>query len=406
MKAPFALFLALTCVLILSHVIAQHHYNDSLYIIQQDESCHDYTTKETCLPNHCVWCVCAAVPSSCYTPKEADDLPPAIFKCTKEQEKLSWELPQLPSTFSELDNLFEAWKDKHNKKYDSFGQNELRRGIFEINARSVAAHNRKKDKSFTMELNEFADVTWDEFQSWYLGAPQECSATINTENKMVYNDVPATKDWRADGVVSPVKSQGKCGSCWTFSTTGCLESHVKLKHGEFTILSEQNLLDCAQNFDNHGCNGGLPSHAFEYVKYNGGLDKEDSYPYEAKEGKCKFNTYHVGVQVEKVVNITSRNENELKAAVGSVGPVSIAFQVVSDFRFYKSGVYESTKCLSGEKNVNHAVLSVGYGIEDGKNHWIVKNSWGVKWGMNGFFQIARGSNMCGLADCASYPVVV
>ena len=110
--------------------------------------------------------------------------------------------------------------------------------------------------------------------------------------------------------------------------------------------------------------------------------------------------------MDQVVNITSRNEKELEAAVGSVGPVSIAFQVVSDLRFYKSGVYESTECRSGEKDVNHAVLSVGYGVEDGKNHWIVKNSWGSKWGMNGFFQIARGSNMCGLADCASYPVVV
>jgi cathepsin H len=130
-----------------------------------------------------------------------------------------------------------------------------------------------------------------------------------------------------------------------------------------------------------------------------------TYPYEAKEGKCKFNTYHVGAQVEQVVNVTSRNEKELKAAVGTAGPVSIAFQVVSDFRFYKSGVYESKECHSGEKDVNHAVLAVGYGVEDSKKHWIVKNSWGAKWGMEGFFQIARGSNMCGLADCASYPVV-
>ncbi|CAH0482923.1 unnamed protein product [Peronospora belbahrii] len=358
-----------------------------------------------CIQNHCAWCICAAVPSSCFTRKEADLLPPAVFKCFKEKQTISWELTEVPSTFNELDSLFEVWKAEHGKSYDSSIQNELRKGIFEINARSVAAHNSKTNKSFTMELNEFADTTWDEFQTWYLGTPQECSATT-TVNDVTYGQVPAEKDWKADGAVSPVKNQGKCGSCWTFSTTGCLESHVKLKHGKFTILSEQNLLDCAQNFDNHGCKGGLPSHAFEYVKYNGGLDKEDTYPYEAKEGKCKFNTYHVGVQVNQVVNITSRNEKELEAVVGLIGPVSIAFQVVSDFRFYKSGVYESTKCRSGEKDVNHAVLSVGYGVEDGKKHWIVKNSWGSKWGMDGFFQIARGSNMCGLADCASYPVVV
>lgn len=222
----------------------------------------------------------------------------------------------------------------------------------------------------------------------------------------MYGAVPDEKDWRHDGAVSPVKNQGKCGSCWTFSSTGCLESHLKLKHGKMVLLSEQNLLDCAGAFDNHGCNGGLPSHAFEYVHYNGGIDTEESYPYEAKAGKCKFNEYHVGAQVESVVNITARDEAELKGAVGSAGPVSVAFQVVSDFRFYKSGVYESTECKSGEQDVNHAVLAVGYGTEEGKKHWIVKNSWGDAWGMDGFFQIARDKNMCGVAVCASYPVLV
>ncbi|KAF1790610.1 Cysteine peptidase, asparagine active site [Phytophthora cactorum] len=337
MKSPFVLVAALVSLTVAARTNAQSHPDVPLVFSNGEEgSCHGFTTKDTCMKNHCAWCICAAVPSSCYSLEEADQLPPAIFQC-----------------------------DKGNSPV--VGPDD---GPVDIGG----AHQ-----------------------------PQ-CSATET--NDVVYGEVPVQKDWRADGAVSPVKNQGKCGSCWTFSTTGCLESHVKLKHGEFTILSEQNLLDCAQNFDNHGCNGGLPSHAFEYVKYNGGLDTEETYPYEAKEGKCKFNTYHVGAQVDQVVNITARNENELKAAVGSTGPVSIAFQVVSDFRFYKSGVYESKECHSGEKDVNHAVLAVGYGVEDGKNHWIVKNSWGTKWGMDGFFQIARGSNMCGVADCASYPVVV
>ncbi|KAI9918903.1 hypothetical protein PsorP6_012080 [Peronosclerospora sorghi] len=371
----------------------------------KDNSCHENTSKDMCLKNHCAWCVCAAVPSSCYSLEEADQLPPAVFECAKGPKITSWELEKVTSTSAELNSLFQAWKVEHGKSYDSDAEDELRRGIFEVNARSVAAHNSKEDKSFTMELNEFADTTWVEFQSWYLGDPQECSATT-VEKDELYIDVPDVKDWREDGVVSPVKNQGKCGSCWTFSTTGCLESHVKLKHGKFTLLSEQNLLDCAQDFDNHGCHGGLPSHAFEYIKYNGGLDTEETYPYEAKNGKCRFNTYHVGVQVDQVVNITMRDEKALKSAVGTVGPVSVAFQVVSDFRFYKSGVYESTKCRDGEKDVNHAVLAVGYGVEEGEAHWIVKNSWGVKWGDKGFFKIARGRNMCGIAVCASYPVIV
>lgn len=131
-----------------------------------------------------------------------------------------------------------------------------------------------------------------------------------------------------------------------------------------------------------------------------------TYPYEAKEGKCKFNTYHVAAQVDQVVNITARDETELKGAVGTTGPVSVAFQVVSDFRFYKSGVYKSKDCHSGEKDVNHAVLAVGYGVEDGEKFWTIKNSWGDKWGMDGFFEIARDENMCGIADCASFPVLI
>lgn len=169
--------------------------------------------------------------------------------------------------------LFGAWKKVHNKVYDSPFEHAVRQRVFESNAQLVSAHNNDPSASFTMELNQFADTTWEEFKQWYLGNPQTCSATHGGSH-ITYSDVPDEKDWRIDGAVSPVKNQGKCGSCWTFSTTGCLESHLKLKHGKMILLSEQNLLDCAQAFDNHGCNGGLPSHAFEYVKYNGGIDTE------------------------------------------------------------------------------------------------------------------------------------
>lgn len=234
------------------------------------------------------------------------------------------------------------------------------------------------------------------------------SRSVSPSTPRHYSTVPESKDWRDMDAVSPVKNQGKCGSCWTFSTTGALESHYKLKHGgEFVLFSEQNLIDCAQAFDNHGCNGGLPSHAFEYVHYNGGLDTEETYPYHGVEEKCKFNNHHVGVNVESSVNITAQNEHELKGAVGTVGPVSVAFQVSSDFRFYKSGVYSSKQCKSGVTDVNHAVLAVGYGTVMNTNQpfWIIKNSWGVTWGMSGYFEIERNSNMCGIADCASYPNV-
>jgi cathepsin H len=232
-----------------------------------------------------------------------------------------------------------------------------------------------------------------------------------TSNSTIqYGAAPVSRDWRSEGVVTRVKSQGVCGSCWAFSATGCVESHHAIKHGTQVLLSEQNLVDCAHAFNNHGCFGGLPSQAFEYIHYNGGIDTEASYRYKAWGGKCQFDQRHVGARVDAVVNITSRNEDELKAAVGAVGPVSIAFQSRLDMMFYKSGVYASTKCHDEETYVNHAVLAVGFGTTAGNGDstpfWIVKNSWSDKWGMDGYFLIKRGVNMCGLADCASYVVVV
>ncbi|XP_056860018.1 thiol protease aleurain-like [Raphanus sativus] len=129
------------------------------------------------------------------------------------------------------------------------------------------------------------------------------------------------KDW-GDGIVSPVKEQGKCGSCWTFSTTGALEAAYHQAFGKGISLSEKQLVDCAGDFNNFGCNGGLPSQAFEYIKSNGGLDTEEAYPYTAKNGTCKYSAENVGVQVLDSVNITMGAEDELKHAIGLIGATS------------------------------------------------------------------------------------
>uniref|UniRef100_A0A3B3UKJ9 Cathepsin H n=1 Tax=Poecilia latipinna TaxID=48699 RepID=A0A3B3UKJ9_9TELE len=149
---------------------------------------------------------------------------------------------------------------------------------------------------------------------------------------------------------------GACGSCWTFSTTGCLESVTAISTGKLVPLSEQQLVDCAQDFNNHGCNG--------YYDEMGMVD-----------------------------------------AVATRNPVSFAFEVTSDFMHYHQGVYTSTKCHNTTDKVNHAVLAVGYGQDNGTPYWIVKNSWGPYWGIDGYFLIEMGKNMCGLAACSSFPVV-
>ncbi|XP_065836254.1 pro-cathepsin H-like [Oscarella lobularis] len=303
---------------------------------------------------------------------------------------------------------FLKWMKEHNKSYETKEELLKREKIFERNLAEINEHNAKNGTSYERGLNAFSDMEFEEFKKFYLiTSPQNCSATNHQGLHVGYHaNLPRSIDWRTRGIVTPVKNQGRCGSCWTFSTTGALECHHALATGDLVSLSEQNLVDCAGNFDNNGCDGGLPSHAFEYIHYNKGIESEEDYPYVGKDSKCKFNLSKVAATVKSSFNITKGDEEEIVRCVALNGPVSIAYDVVKDFSSYKKGVYKSDECHKDASSVNHAVLAVGYGeTDDGQKYWIVKNSWGASWGMNGYFWMERGTNMCGLAECASYPIV-
>ncbi|XP_013865872.1 pro-cathepsin H [Austrofundulus limnaeus] len=293
--------------------------------------------------------------------------------------------------------------DDHNKRYTSEDLHHRLR-VFTENKRTVDSHNAG-NHSFTMGLNQFSDLTFEEFKKIYLQTPQICSVT---KGNHVFGTGPHPDfvDWRVKGnFVTPVKNQGFCGSCWTFSTTGCLESVNAIATGKLISLSEQQLLDCSSSFNNSGCLGGLPSHSFEYIKYNKGLMTEEDYPYKGFVGTCKFESQLTAVFVQDVVNITCNDEKAMVDAVARLNPITVSFDVTSDFKHYKDGVYSSAQCKKTADSVNHAVLAVGFGSEEnGKAYWIVKNSWGPAWGKDGYFLIERGTNMCGLATCSSYPL--
>jgi C1A family cysteine protease len=207
-------------------------------------------------------------------------------------------------------------------------------------------------------------------------------------------------DWRSKGAVTPVKNQGQCGSCWSFSTTGSLEGALFLKTGKITPLSEQNIMDC--DSVDQSCNGGLMDNAFEWIEKNGGVCSEADYPYEGADGSCKTSCTKVpGTTIKSYVDV-AKTEDALMAAVAQQ-PTSIAVNANMFWQLYSGGVLSA---LCGAK-LDHGVLAVGYGT-DGKDYWKVKNSWGSSWGESGYIRVQRGkggSGECGILTSASYPVL-
>lgn len=277
------------------------------------------------------------------------------------------------------------------------------------NYKKVEYHNSAGEYSYELEMNGFADMTHKEFAEIYLiqlGRPgvKGCSKWVEPKNATV----PDTVDWREKGVVTPIKNQGQCGSCWAFSTTGSLEGQHAIVTGKLVSLSEQELVDCSGKFGNEGCNGGEMEWAYDFIISRGskGLCTEDSYPYKAHDEKCREDTCTTGATCTGCVTLPSKNETALKIAVGSIGPISVGIDASEEaFQLYKKGVYDPKHC--SKTQLDHGVLAVGYGTEDGKDYWLVKNSWGTDWGMKGYIMMARNKHdECGIATDASYPTGV
>jgi len=314
----------------------------------------------------------------------------------------------------------EEWnhfKLKYSKKYNDLLEDRFRQKIFLENKLEIARHNQMYERgevAFKLGLNKYADLLHQEFVSAMNGYGYNHSSSVmrrlNTRKAVTFIK-PAVRvadsvDWREKGAVTPVKDQGSCGSCWAFSTTGSLEGQHFRATGQLVSLSEQNLVDCSGNYGNQGCNGGLTDEAFQYIIDNGGIDTEDSYPYEAVEGTCRYDSNKRGAGDTGFVDIPRGDEDQLKSAVGAIGPVSIAIDASQkSFQLYSSGVYYEPNCSSDQ--LDHAVLAVGYGTDNqGQDFWLVKNSWGTSWGDNGYILMARNkNNNCGVATDASYPLV-
>jgi cathepsin L len=208
--------------------------------------------------------------------------------------------------------------------------------------------------------------------------------------------------------LTEVKDQGQCGSCWSFSATTAVESAMFLKTGVLESLSEQQLLDCDET--DKACNGGMMDDAFKYIEGAGGLCTSESYPYEANKGTCRVDECTIVDQSDVVsfVDVTDQTEQGLKEAI-AVQPVAIGINAAKkSFQLYQSGVFSGQCGLM----IDHGVVAVGYGTdeESGMDYWMVRNSWGGKWGEEGYIRMARETQVpkrgkCGIYTAASRPVL-
>lgn len=237
----------------------------------------------------------------------------------------------------------------------------------------------------------------------YMCSEFEPSTEVDCDEFLKYSSLPDSIDWRQYGVVTPIKNQGHCGSCWTFSATGAMEGAWAKATGNLISLSEQQLVDCVKK--DHGCNGGEMNDAFIYAIENP-ICTENQDPYKAEDSKCiDCNSY---IQFTSCMNVPFSNELALKEAVAIHGPISVSIQADQPiFRNYKGGIITDKSCGI---NLDHGVLLVGYGEENGVKYWLVKNSWGTSWGENGYVRILRSDNnntngICGIAMQASFPIV-
>ena len=269
------------------------------------------------------------------------------------------------------------------------------------------------DYSFETSINKFGDMDQETFGNFInkgcfkkndAHAYQSRWGTSCSNFNSITSDLPDTVDWRNEGAVTPVKDQGQCGSCWSFSATGAMEGAWAISKGNLESLSEQQLIDCSRRYGDLGCNGGLMDSAFEYA-IDHGMCSEDEDPYEAASDACIECDYVA--TFTGCVDVTPNNQQHLKEAL-SRGPVSVAIEADQKiFQFYSSGVINEASCGT---NLDHGVLVVGYGSEDGQDYWLVKNSWGDSWGDNGYVKIGRSNStndagICGIAAQPSYPVV-
>jgi len=312
---------------------------------------------------------------------------------------------QLFASSDPIEQEYLTYISKHGKSYATKEEYQFRLEQFRTNFAIVEKHNSENADDHVLGLNHMSDWTNDEYKQLlgFKKSMQRQNKYTNNTKMVQSNELPASVNWVTDGAVTPVKNQGQCGSCWSFSATGSMEGRYQIKNKSLVSFSEQQFVDCSGSFGNQGCNGGLMDSAFQYAEKTA-IDTEAQYPYTGRDGTCKVPVAGTAT-VKSFQDVTPKSPAALAAAVAE-GPVSIAIDASGiAFQLYFGGIM---KHFCGT-SLDHGVLLVGYGTDNGTDYWLVKNSWGASWGEKGYFRILRSMDqegkpgVCGLQLQPSYP---
>ncbi|XP_044262263.1 procathepsin L-like [Tribolium madens] len=310
------------------------------------------------------------------------------------------------------DQTWSKFKQTHNKEYSTKTEEVKRLAIFRENLSKIEAHNtrfKNGEVTYFKAMNKFSDLTTDEFLAFInrnkLTKQEKNYQNLKKINSTKIEQYESQVDWRSNGLVSEVKNEAACSSSWSFSAIGAVEGQLALKTNQLTSLSEQNLIDCSADFGNNGCNGGFATNAYSYVSQQG-IMSENDYPYEGKSNVCRFDASKSVTTVTGYYDIDANDEISLQNTIAMMGPVAATVEATEELQFYSGGILLDEKCNNKVPDLNHGVLVVGYGTKDENDFWIIKNSWGSKWGEEGYYRLVRNhGNNCGIATSATLPIL-